>query len=71
MVDFNIYDELHPENEYKLKARGERVKPLPDNDEPPQEPLIYLFPPSLPGFDFRYKKWGMQPKSKKIYWRIV
>lgn len=57
MVDFNTYDELHPKNEYRTKARGERVKVLADDDETPQEPWIYLFPPSLPGFDFRYKKW--------------
>ena len=64
MLDFETYKELHPSNSYFSKLGDDdyvRVKQkpnLPTDDSPPQSPEIYLFPPRIPGFDLRRKKWG-------------
>jgi len=36
-----------------------------DDDDPPQAPDIYLFPPTIPGFSLRRKVWSMS--SLNIY----
>lgn len=63
MIDFNTYKDLHPQNKYttelaKPKVLDDGENPLPVDGTKPEAPEIYLFPLSVPGFDFRAKGWG-------------
>jgi hypothetical protein len=59
MVDYETYKELHPENPYaKAAFTFQKDTNLPTDDTDPVAPEVYLFPPSIPGFDLRRKKWS-------------
>lgn len=71
MVDFQIYKELHSDSlKFQLLYEREdmedddeegRYKISPEDmesDTPPSAPEIYVFPPTVPGYNLRSKKWG-------------
>lgn len=60
MIDFDTYQELHPLNKYHAGWRNAPyvLTNLPTDDSEPKAPEIYLFPPLIPGFDLRRKKWS-------------
>lgn len=58
MIDFDTYQELHPSNKYSLTMLGpsnEYFPPISTNE--PNATEILVFPPLIPGFDLRRKKW--------------
>lgn len=71
MVDFQIYRELHSDS-LKFQLLYEREEMEDDDEEsrykisaedmasetPPTPPEIYVFPPTVPGYNLRSKKWG-------------
>ncbi|RYO05647.1 hypothetical protein AA0119_g3167 [Alternaria tenuissima] len=67
VIDNESYKKLHLEKE-KSKRNQEPIPGISNNrkllfaeamndDEPPQAPYIYLFPPTIPGFSLRRKEW--------------
>lgn len=60
MIDFETYKELHPKNQYSTMNSHllDKVTTLPTDGSEPRAPEIYLFPPRIPGFDLRRKKWS-------------
>jgi hypothetical protein len=68
MVDFQAYQQLH-HNSTNFRflystiddPNCERMSgEVMASDEPPPEPDIYVFPNTIPGYDLRSKKWGIQ-----------
>lgn len=57
MVDYKTYRTLHPSDEPRFRSR-DKWENLPTDGSTPSGPEIYLFPPTIPGFDLRLKKWG-------------
>ncbi|CAN9280247.1 unnamed protein product [Alternaria sp. RS040] len=67
VIDNESYKKLHLEKE-KSKRNQEPIPGISNDrkllfaeamndDEPPQAPYIYLFPPKIPGFSLRRKEW--------------
>jgi hypothetical protein len=42
-----------------------------DDDEPPQAPDIYLFPPTIHGFSLRRKLWSMYFRGICCVWKLI
>lgn len=58
MIDFHTYEELHPQNHYSLTMKGhDKATVSPFNAAEPSATELYVFPPRIPGFDLRLKKW--------------
>lgn len=66
MVDFQTYRQLHSHSpsfkrQYHSSGTPEIVRMdarAGENDGPPLRPEIYVFPPTIPGYNLREKKWG-------------
>jgi len=66
MVDFQTYRQMHsdlPSFKRTYPFIDDPTmdlidKNIMDNDTPPSEPDIYLFPHSVTGYNLRSKKWG-------------
>ncbi|KAI1168284.1 hypothetical protein F5B18DRAFT_646814 [Nemania serpens] len=59
MIDFHTYEELHPQNHYSLTMKGhDKATVSPFNAAEPSATELYVFPPRIPGFDLRLKKWS-------------
>lgn len=60
MVDFNTYKVLHSDSlafSRPFHNADYMDQETMDKDEPPPEPELYLFPPTVPGYNLRRKKW--------------
>lgn len=60
MVDFNTYRELHSDSAAFRKPYGLGIamdSKIMERDEPPSQPELYLFPPTIIGYNLRRKKW--------------
>jgi hypothetical protein len=68
MIDFETYRQLHSSSTaFKLSYPSiddEKHKRMDsdtmESDEPPSAPQIYVFPNTIPGYNLRSKKWGME-----------
>jgi hypothetical protein len=65
MVDFQTYRQMHSDlQSFKRTYPGIdnpkdlMDKDIMDNEDPPSEPDIYLFPHTVIGYNLRSKKWG-------------
>ncbi|PGH01801.1 hypothetical protein AJ80_08968 [Polytolypa hystricis UAMH7299] len=60
MVDFSTYKQLHPDSavfntpQTRNSTTDNRVM---EENEPPESPNVYLFPPTITGYILRQKKW--------------
>lgn len=69
MVDFSTYKKLHSDTfkrSFVQLDKHNKVMPedIMDQDEPPQEPELFLFPPKIIGYNLRQKKWGKQSMTR-------
>jgi len=66
MVDFQTYSQLHSDSPgfkkwFPTSGSSEREylsQEKMDDDTPPPEPDIYVFPDSIYGYNLHKKKWG-------------
>lgn len=64
MVDFSTYKELHTDPvRWRRDAVLEKLimpEKVMECEEPPPEPEIYPFPPTIIGYNLRHKRWSNQ-----------
>lgn len=62
MVDFASYKKLHAESSKKASRNyGQGMKRMPlafmEQPKPPTDDLLYIFPPTITGYNLRRKRW--------------
>ncbi|KAH0565265.1 hypothetical protein GP486_001346 [Trichoglossum hirsutum] len=60
MIDFSTYKKLHSDSPAFKRPRLDREEMAPEvikQDEPPSAPDLFLFPPTIIGYNLRRKKW--------------
>lgn len=68
MVDFETYRNIHSDEVgfkrtyVNTQAQKYMESEIMDKNEPPEE-FEMLFPPKIPGFNLRRKKWGKHDKT--------
>jgi hypothetical protein len=69
MVDYSTYYELHPSSAYDDAIDYFERTNKRDQNEAPQNEVIYLFPSTVIAFNLRLKKWGMGHASQQQWER--
>lgn len=62
MVDFASYKQLHADSIKKAsKMFGRDMERMPtafiDQPDPPSDAVLYIFPPTINGYNLRRKRW--------------